>query len=332
MSYQKPLVSITVVAFNSARCIGDCLLSVRPDVESGFAELLVVDNASPDESAQLVQRQFPEAILIRSEVNRKYAGGCNLAWPQARGRYWLLLNPDCVVPEGGLQELVGWMERHPELGAASPELVDRKGRVQSAGRRFQTISKSLLELSRLHLLLPRRVRSDLFLGSYWKGGDHLNVDWVPGSALLVRREAVEDAGLLSEDVLFYGEDSEWCWRIGKAGWRIGVCSQVQFEHQEGQSTSRTWTDEERNQRVWLGIYDACRKMRGALYTRALVVVNTIAFAIESCHPGRSEEQQSFVRRALKAHLLLLRGREATRELREIGAKPSSPGPAVLPLD
>lgn len=319
MSYPQPFVSITVVAFNSAQCIGDCLLSVRPDVESGFAELLVVDNASPDESAQIVEREFPEATLIRSEINRKYAGGCNLAWPQARGRYWLLLNPDCVVPKGGLQELVEWMERHPELGAASPELVDRKGRVQSAGRRFQTISKSLLEMSRLHLLLPQRLRSNLFLGSYWKGGEHLNVDWVPGAALLVRREAVEDAGLLSEDVLFYGEDSEWCWRIRKAGWRIGVCGEVKFEHEQGQSTSRTWNDEEQNQRVWLGIYDACSKMRGVIYASSLMTVNTIAFAIEACHPGRSDEQRSLVRRALKTHLVLLRGREATKALRRMGA-------------
>lgn len=306
MTDQQPTISITVVAFNSERCLRECLLAVRPDVVTGFAELLVVDNGSPDGSAEIVEREFPEATLIRSETNRKYSGGCNLAWPQVRGRYWLLLNPDCVVPDGGLQELAEWMERHPELGAASPELVDSKGRVQSAGRRFQSISKSLLELSRLHLLLPARYRSNFFLGSYWNGGEHLDVDWAPGTALLVRREAVDDAGLLSENVLFYGEDSEWCWRIRKAGWRIGVCGSVTFLHDEGQSTSRTWDEEETSRRMLRGVYDAYRLMRGSIYARALMAVNTLAFAIEAYRPHRPAYQRIHSRKLLQAHLALLR--------------------------
>ena len=303
---ESPSVSITIVLYNSAKCVRKTLLSVRDAVGSGFAELLVVDNGSPDEAAQIVEREFPEATLIRSEVNRQYAGGCNLAWPSVRGRYWLLLNPDCVVPEGGLRKLVEWMDRHPQLGAASPELVDSRGRVQSACRRFQSISKSLIELSRLHLLLPERRRSNLFLGSYWKGGEHLDVDWVPGAALLVRREAVVEAGLPSEVVLFYGEDSEWCWRIRKAGWRIGVCGSVTFLHDEGQSTARTWDDEERSRRMLRGVYDAYRQMRGSLYTRILMAVNTLAFAIEAYRPHCLDDRRSHSRKQLLAHLALLK--------------------------
>lgn len=303
---QQPAVSITVVAFNSAQCLPECLRSIRGDVECGLAEVVVVDNASPDNSAQIVERDFPEASLIRSETNRKYAGGCNLAWPRARGRYWLLLNPDCVVPEGGLGDLVDWMDRHPELGAASPELIDSEGRLQSAGRRFQSISRSLLEMSRLHLLLPARLRANLFLGAYWTGGEHLDVDWVPGTALIARREAVEDAGLLSENVLFYGEDSEWCWRIRRAGWRIGVCSRVTFLHDEGQSTARTWNEEERSRRMLQGVYDASRLMRGRVYARTLMAVNALAFAIEAFRPHRPANQRAHSRKLLQAHLALLK--------------------------
>lgn len=305
---KAPAVSITVVVYNSASCVRQCVLSVRNEVLSGFAELFVVDNASPDDSAKIVEADFPEATLIRSSINRKYAGGCNLAWPHTRGRYWLLLNPDCIVPDGGLRDLVQWMDRHPELGAASPELVDHRGRIQSAARRFQSITRTLLEMSRLHLLLPARRRADIFLGSYWKGGEHLNVDWVPGTALIARREAVEQAGLLCEDVLFYGEDSEWCWRIRKAGWRIGVCGGVRFIHDEGQSTARTWDDRERGRRMLQGTYDAYRRMRGPVYARILMATNALAFAIESRSPNRSASQRTNSRRLFQDHIELLKHR------------------------
>lgn len=302
-----PVVSITVVLYNSAQTLSACLNSVRKDVLDGFAELLVVDNASPDDGAKIVEREFPEAKLIRSDVNTKFAGGCNLAWPSVRGRYWLLLNPDAFVPENGLRELVAWMELHPEIGAASPLLVDGKGRTQHCtGRRFHSVFRTLLEVSRLHLLLPKRIRGDLFLGSYWDEGDHTDVDWVPGAALIARREAVDQAGLLSEKVLFYGEDSEWCWRIGKAGWRIGVCGQVKFQHDEGQSTSRTWNQEERSRRMWLGTYDACRQMRGVFYSRMLMAVNTLAFAIDAYNPRRSADQRTESWKRVRAHVEFLK--------------------------
>ncbi len=89
-----------------------------------MAELLVVDNASPDDSVQIAKRACPEATVIQATENRFFAGGCNLAWPYVRGDYWLLLNPDVTVPAGGLRNLVAWMDEHPETGAATPNLVE----------------------------------------------------------------------------------------------------------------------------------------------------------------------------------------------------------------
>src|SRR5437868_59908 len=106
MAVGVPEVSITLVAYNSESCIGEALLSVRDEVQAGYAEAIVVDNASRDSSAEVAVRACPEAYIIRSTENRYFAGGCNLAWPHVRGRYWLLLNPDVTVPGGGLRELV----------------------------------------------------------------------------------------------------------------------------------------------------------------------------------------------------------------------------------
>lgn len=309
----EPLVTITVVLYNSADCIRACLSSVVEDVRNGIAELLVVDNDSPDDGAAIVAREFPEARLLRSSVNRGFAGGCNYSWPEARGRYWLLLNPDAVAPQGGIESLVEWMELHPDIGAASPELADSHGNPCCPGRPFPSISRSLLEMTRLHLLLPRQRRNKFMQGHYSAGEDQLDVGFVPGTALIVRREVVEQAGLLSEQVLIYGEDSEWCWRIRNAGWGIGVCSRVCFRHDEGQSTLRTWGDEERTRRIWAGLYDSCRLVRGRVYAYVLMVINTLAFAVEAMHPGRPQFHRRNSSKLLRAHTALLFEKRYERE-------------------
>jgi GT2 family glycosyltransferase len=306
ISPSSPSVSITVVVYNSERCVGESVASVRDDVCSGFAELLVVDNASPDASVDVARRACPEAEFLHSRVNRYYAGGCNLAWPHVRGRYWLLLNPDVVVPPGGLRQLVAWMDRCPELGAASPDLTDRLGRRQCPARRFPSLSRTLVELFRLHRLMTPAQRGDFFLGSYWHGGEHLDADWVIGAALLARREAVEAAGLLSEAVPMYAEDSEWCWRIRRAGFRIGLAGQAPWRHNAEQSTSLTWDRPERTLRILRGVYASSATRRGRLYTAVLWFANALAFAIERAHPGRSEIQRATARSISAAHGQLVR--------------------------
>ena len=305
---RKPIVSLTVVLYNSDRCVRDCLRSVRQAVREGMAELIVVDNASPDLSARLVAEEFPEATLVRSDFNRGFAGGCNLAWPHASGKYWFLLNPDVVVPPGGLERLVQWMEEHPELGAASPGLGSSIGYAASVARRFPYLTGALLEMLRLHLLMPRARRAKVLLGSYWPTAqDHLNVDWVPGTAMIVRREAVESTGLLSERELMYGEDIEWCWRMRRAGWRIGACGALRFQHDEGQSASRTWGEAERRRHMWHGMYAACTQMRGSLYCRLLMATNALALLIEAYHPRRTQGERVRARNDLRVHTAMLRG-------------------------
>jgi len=303
----RPSVSITVVAYNSDHCIRACLLSVLPVVRKGFAELIVIDNASPDESAQIVRDEFREATLVCSKVNRGFAGGHNFVWPQTRGRYWLLLNPDVIVPPGGVERLVAWMDEHPELGVGSPELVDGEDNLACVGRRFLCLSRAILEMSRLHLFMSRQHRAEYFQGAYRRDGiEHFDVDFVVGAAMIVRREAVESTGLLLEGLLMYGEDVEWCSRIRKAGWRIGVYGTLRFRHDEGQSARRTWGEAEQNWRMWLGTYLAYAQMRGRLYSCVLIAVNALAFAIESCHPRRSALERCRFRKHLRSHVRLLR--------------------------
>ncbi len=303
----QPVVSITIVLYNSANVVERCLRSIAKDVERGFAELVIVDNASPDDSARVVERFGLPAKRLEAKSNRGFAAGCNLAWPASQAALWLLLNPDVVVPDGGLEVLVDWLQRHPDVGAVSPELADVQGRRRSPGQRFPSAALTLFEASRLHLLLSRRARGQLLRGPYWTGGDQLDVDWVPGTCLLVRREAVERAGLMAEDFFMYGEDIEWCRRIRRAGWKIGVSSAVAFVHEEGSSSVRSFGVDETRKRIARGICEACRRIRGPIRAKSFAVSQAFSLAVESVLPDRSLEHRSRSRAFARAYWDVLIG-------------------------
>ena len=283
----RPIASATIVLYNSADYLADCLASVRTAVESGLAEVIAIDNASPDNSAQIVSEQLPTATLIQLPGNRGFAAGANVGLRQARGSYWLLLNPDVVLPENGLADLVAWMEVNTEIGIASPEIAGADGRLHASGRAFPSVALALLELSRLHKLLPRRLRARLLKGPYSVEGDQLNAGWVPGTVMIARSEAVASVGALCEDFFMYGEDIEWCWRFHAAGWKVGVCGQVVARHQQRASAARTWDARETERRMAQGTLAAVRMQRGHRYSQLYARVLLCSLWIEAHHPLRS---------------------------------------------
>jgi GT2 family glycosyltransferase len=309
---QAPIVSVTIVLHNSEEELARSLPPIRAEVESGFAELVAVDNASPDGSARMMEREIPSATIVSSSENHGFAAGANLAWPQITGRYWMLLNPDAELDEGGLRRLAAWMDEHPTIGAASAELGDEAGGGRrSAGRALPSPWRALLEASRLHLLLPRRTRGRILRGAYWQGGDQLDAGWIPGTAMIVRREAVETTGLLDEQFFLYGEDIDWCWRMRHAGWSIGVCSGVRARHREASSSARTFGDKESRRRMIRGEIEAVRKSRGDRYARFYARAIAFGLKLESLHPGRTPQSRESAGAAARAWSRAARGGPAT---------------------
>jgi GT2 family glycosyltransferase len=296
----SPELSIAIVLHNSADVVETCLASVRDALDGQWAELIAVDNGSPDNSADIVRQELPTAVVLSHQENRGFAAGANAALARASGRYWLLLNPDVEVPEGGLEALVDWMERHPRIGLAAPDMVRVDGAWESPGRAAPSIGRTLLELTRLHRLLPADVRGRVLRGSYWTGGDQLNVGWVPGTAMIVRPQAARDVGGLCEDLFMYGEDLEWCWRMRRAGWRIGVCTAATFRHRTSSSARATFGEAEKERRIAAGINAACRLMYGTTHARALAAVTAASLTVEAYSPRRASAHRQRARNA--AHL------------------------------
>ena len=290
-----PELSIAIVLYNSGDSLVDCLRSIRPELDSGFAELIAVDNASPDDSVPILRAEIPAAQVVEMDENRGFAAGVNAAIARARGRYWLLLNPDVRVSAGGLRCLVAWMDAHPAIAVASPDLVDVNGEWEEPGRTSPSVGRTLLRLSRLHRLLPPDVRRRVFLGSYATRGDQLGVGWVPGTVMIVRPAAAGEVGPMREELFMYGEDLEWCWRMRRAGWRIGVCSSTTFIHERSSSARLTFGADEVQRRVAEGTDAACRLMYGDRHARALAALTAVAFALDARVPGKSPGQREQAR-------------------------------------
>lgn len=231
-------LSVCIVSWNVSRDLARCLASVREAAEGLDCETFVVDNASVDGSAEMVRAQFPEVTLIANDRNVGFAAANVQAMARARGRYILLLNPDTLVPPGGLTRLVRFADEHPAAGVVGPRLVYGDGRLQYSCRRFPTITAAVFRSTPLGALLPGNRPTTCYLMSDWRHDEAREVDWVSGAAMLIRREAYEQVGTLDTGFFWGSEDVDYCWRMHKAGWKVLYTPEPVITHFVGRSTDR----------------------------------------------------------------------------------------------
>jgi len=230
-------LSIVIVNYNTCKLLRDCLHSVYASRLALSYEVIVVDNGSPDDSADMVRHEFPQAKLIVSATNSGYAYANNLGLRQAQGEYLLLLNPDTVLPPTALQGMLDFMEQHPEAGVAGPKLVLADGSLDRACRRsFPTLAVSFYRLIGLSRRYPKSPRFNRYNLGYLDPDQLTEVDSVVGAFMLIRREALEQAGLLDERFFAYGEDIDLCYRIKvDHGWKVYYNPAVVVTHYKSQS-------------------------------------------------------------------------------------------------
>lgn len=214
--------------WNTRNLLGDCLRSVYASTGGLAFEVCVVDNASTDGSAAMVRSEFPRVRLIESRENHGYAAGNNLglrhfgfgAGLSGGPRYALLLNPDTVVPATALAELVGYMDTHPRCGAAGPRLLLPTGELDLACRRSLAFDAFIYRMLGLSRLFPRSRRFGQYNLTYLSPDVETEVGSVVGACMIVRREAIAQAGLLDEAFFMYGEDLDWASALHQAGWEV----------------------------------------------------------------------------------------------------------------
>lgn len=229
-------LAVIILNYNTRDLLRGCLQSLRNQTGLRF-EACVVDNASPDDSADVVAAEFPEVKLIRSPVNGGYPAGNNLGlraygFPEApQARYAMLLNPDTLVPAGALAQMVAFADANPDVGVVGPKLLLMDGSLDKACRRsFPTPEVSFYRLLGLSKLFPKSKRFGRYNMTYLGIDEQAEVDAVVGACMLVRAEAIQKAGLLDEQFFMYGEDLDWCLRIKQAGYRAVYYPSVTVHH------------------------------------------------------------------------------------------------------
>ena len=231
-------MSVVIVSWNVHDLLAQALSSLYRHAEHlDPLEVIVVDNASQDGSAEMVAREFPEVHLIANRDNRGFTGGNNQGLTAASGDYVLLLNSDAEVRPGALQALVSYLDEHPDTGMVGPHLLNADGSTQSSRRRFPTLPVLFLESTWLQGLLPRSALARYYAQDLPDTREQ-DVDWITGAAMLVRREAVDQVGMFDEGYFMYSEELDWCRRFREAGWRIAYTPRSEIIHYGGKSSEQ----------------------------------------------------------------------------------------------
>jgi len=221
---REPLAFTVLLNWNGWKDTVECLSSLQK-LEYGNNRALVVDNGSTNDSVQHIRAQFPQVEIIEMGKNLGFAGGCNAGIRAAidRGaKYVWLLNNDTTMDPGALRAMVEMAEADSRLGAVGSVIYDMHPphRVQAWGG------------GRINLWFGRSSHCT-------KEASGNELDYLTGASLLLRREALEDVGLLDEGFFMYWEDADQCFRLRKAGWKLGVACESHVRHKESASLGKT---------------------------------------------------------------------------------------------
>lgn len=231
-------LAVVVVNYNAGEYIARCIASVVEAASGLSVDVLVVDNASHDGSAQLAVERTPQARLIENPTNR----GLSAAWNQgarAVDAPWILfLNPDAEICRGNLAALVGAAEHRPEVALVGPVIRNPDGTIYESGRDFPGVLQAVG-----HAFLGPLVPANRFTRAYrqtnWDRSTEREVGWVSGAAMLIRRSAFEQMGGFDETYSFYGEELDLGTRLRNAGWRVLATPALEVMHVGGVSTGRS---------------------------------------------------------------------------------------------
>ncbi len=224
-------LAAVVINYNTREDLRRCLQTL---LEAGPEQVLVVDNGSIDGSQEMVRKEFPQVVLLDNPGNRGYSSACNRGIRATDADYILILNSDTEFPDH-LGRLPDYMEEHPELGALGPMLLNGDGSVQMSCRKFPSVSGSIFH-GFLGEFLPENPFTRRYHMKDFAHSAACEVDWVSGAAMLLRREALDAAGLFDEGYFMYVEDVDLCHRLRQAGWRVGYCPEVRIVHHIGRTS------------------------------------------------------------------------------------------------
>jgi N-acetylglucosaminyl-diphospho-decaprenol L-rhamnosyltransferase len=255
---EPPRVSVLIVSFNTCQLTLEAIGSV---VGESSVEIIVVDNASADDSARAISERFPSVRLIRSEINVGFAGGVNRAAQCARGAALLALNSDARLEPDALQRLLELLDSEPRAALVSPALFYPDGRPQASAFRFPGLMQVALDVHPIDRLMETRLNGRIHATR------PTPIDHPLGACMLIRRAAWDDVGPLDEGYFMYMEEVDWCRRAHGRGWQVWYHPGARAIHHAAASTSQQ--PDAMFTRLWLARLRYYRRFHGPAYNRVV---------------------------------------------------------------
>jgi len=258
----QPHISLIVVTYNSAARLPDFFAAIEMTRDAAY-EVLAVDNASSDGTAQMIVERYPQARLLANAENLGFGRACNQGARAARGELLVFLNPDVIVTPDWLAILARHMREHPDAGIICPTTLDIDQ--QQTPNDVETLKRSNVP-------------------TFQRSNSVADTATVPGCAMMVRREAWEQLGGFDERFFLYWEDTELCWRTWLLGWRVLEDLEACVYHERGGSAGGRRWDEERTKNA-LRTYLKLMRWRRVLPFAAALLAKTLAKIAIRREPG-----------------------------------------------
>lgn len=312
----RPPVAIAVVSTNLRDLLAACLTSMKPEADSGRAEVWVVDNASTDGSPGMVREQFPWVRLIASDHNLGYGRAVNLVAERTETTWVAPANEDIELRPGALEALLRTGEEHPEAGVIAPRLELPDGSTQHSVFSFPTLGFTLFFNLGLHRL-NRRVADRLCIEGSWDSTRPREVPWAIATFMLIRRTAFETAGGFNPDQFMHSEDLDLAWRLTGAGWPTRYEPRATVFH-IGSAASKKAFREDLWMRWMAATYGWHARRGGVAVAWAVAAVNVAGAAVRwawfgalaRLAPRRFGPLRAYFREWTRVHLTGLRRRKA----------------------
>ena len=281
-----PDLSVSIVNTNSRALLLACLDSLA----GTKAEIVVLDNASEDGSAEAVRERFPDVRVIAQSRRAGFGANHNTVIRATTGRYVYVLNEDTTAADWGFEALTTYLDSHPRVAALGPRLVYPDGRLQDSAWRFPTPLVSALSLVTLGRLGVTQSRGDVPHG----------VDWVTGAAVVLRREALDEVGLFDEGFFLYSEEVDLQARLHRAGWEVHYFPGVSVVHHESQFSADI--PERRINEMWRSRHRYWQKHHTGAGARVAALATGAQYAVRAAlAPVARRDQGLGARMRLHAH-------------------------------
>jgi len=231
-------IDIIIVNYNSTGFLSGCLDSIYKDIGTdNEVTIYIVDN-SPTDDVTVITRKFPEVTVWKNPVNIGFAKAVNYYIARSDSPYILILNPDTYINNGFFRSILKFIEENPKIGIVGPKIFERNGMVQGSARAFPTPMTALFgRRSMMTKLFPKNsLTLKNIVISRCDNKKFMEVDWVSGACMLVRRKAIEDVGMMDENFFLYWEDADWCKRMSERGWDVVYYPHASIVHHTGASS------------------------------------------------------------------------------------------------